>query len=313
MRVSLNGFLTFFGEITELGEGCRIVGCKLKIAEPGRDMFEISIKALPEPQESIGSERLHEALCRSFPKGGLEGGPIKTPLSELVTEGEQFITFGPGEIDIRIAEEGAKIVKRAPEAHSLEVNEERFSVTDHHILGLQIPVNQTALCSQKSLCQVGKLRFEFSLGRWSTFDLADTSDKMISKIISFPTVEIEAKVLHEPYTPQRKVLFWKGMKSLNDDQRLLIKNASGFGGFFAERPEVRISEVLHKNETAGRIVADQTGNGYIDVTEKYRNVGVVSIFNALRVIMDQDGRIFTIPFQPEKSPIGSSPLEEGKL
>jgi hypothetical protein len=82
----------------------------------------------------------------------LEGSPIKIPFSEPVIKGQEFITFALGKIDIRIVEEGTKIVKRASEAHSLEVNEERFSVTDHHILGLQIPVNKTALCSRKSLC-----------------------------------------------------------------------------------------------------------------------------------------------------------------
>ena len=93
------------------------------------------------------------------------------------------------------------------------------------------------------------------------------------------------------------------MKSMHDDKRLLIKKPSSFPGDFPERPEVSIPEVFHGNEASRRIVADQPRNRDIVVMEKFGNIGVVSIFKTLRVIMDQDGRIFVVPFQSEKSPV----------
>ena len=100
---------------------------------------------------------------------------------------------------------------------------------------------------------------------------------------------------------------------MHDGKRLLVKGPSSFPGGFPERPEVRIPEVFHDDETASRIVADQPGRRDIDVTEKCRNVGVVRVLYTLRVVMDQDGRILAVPFQPEESPVRPSPLEGRKF
>jgi hypothetical protein len=79
------------------------------------------------------------------------------------------------------------------------------------------------------------------------------------------------------------------MKSVRDGKRFLVKNPSGFPGGFSERPEIHISEVFHKDETASHIMADQPGNWDIEVTEKFCNVGIVCVFDTLRIVMDQDG------------------------
>ncbi len=121
-----------------------MAGRKVKIMESGRDIFEKSFKPFLEAQKSIGPEGLHEALGRSFPEIILEGGPIKIPFQQPVIKGQEFVTLTARKIHIGIAEERAKIVEGASEAHPLEVDEEGFSVTDHHVLGLQIPVNETA-------------------------------------------------------------------------------------------------------------------------------------------------------------------------
>jgi hypothetical protein len=54
-------------------------GRKVKIMESSRDMFKKSFMPFLEAQESIGSEGLHETLCRSFPESVLESSPIKIP------------------------------------------------------------------------------------------------------------------------------------------------------------------------------------------------------------------------------------------
>lgn len=64
--------------------------------------------------------------------------------------------------DIGIAEKRTKIVEETPKAHSLEVDEEGISISDHHILGLQVPVNERSLCCRQSLCQSGEFDFKFT-------------------------------------------------------------------------------------------------------------------------------------------------------
>ena len=99
---------------------------------------------------------------------------------------------------------------------------------------------------------------------------------------------------------------------MNDDKRLLIEVLQGFPGSFPKRPEVRLTEVFHEDETEGRIVADQPGSRDIDLGEKGRNVGVVCVLNTLRVVVNQDGRILMVPLQAGKCTIRSPPRKGKK-
>jgi hypothetical protein len=202
---------------------------------------------------------------------------------------KEFVTFTIRKIHIGIAQERAKIVEGASEAHPLEVDEERFSVADHHIMGLKIPVHETASCPCEPLCQGEKLCLEFPLEERPEFDPTDIPDKMISEVVPLPAVEMGTKTLHEPHAARREVIFGEGMKSVHNGKRLLVKDASSFPEGFPERPEVCIPEVFHDDETAGRIVADQPGRRNIDLTEKCRNVSVVCVLCTVRIVMDQNG------------------------
>jgi len=281
--------------------------------ESRRDVREKSFKPFLEAQKSIGPEGLDEALCRGCPESVLEGGPIKIPFRQPVIKGQEFITVTSGKIHIGIAEKRAKIVEGVSEAHPLKVDEKGFPVTDHHVLGLQITVNERAHRSRKPLCQAGKFRLEFPLEGRLKFDPADIPDEMIPEVLSLPAIEIRTKALHEIHTCRREVLFGEAVKSAHDGKRLLVKDSSSFPGGFPERPEVRIPEVFHDDETAGRIVANHPGRRNIDVMEKCRNVGIVCVLYTVWVIMDQDGRVLAAPFQSGESPVRPSPLDGKKF
>ena len=75
----LNQSLAFHGKLSEPWKGPYLRSRMLKMAKPGGDMLEKSRKPFLEAQESIGSEGLHEALCRGFPESVSEGGPIVIP------------------------------------------------------------------------------------------------------------------------------------------------------------------------------------------------------------------------------------------
>jgi hypothetical protein len=190
---------------------------------------------------------------------------------------------------IRVAEERTEIVKWISEAHPLKIDEEGFPITDHHILGLKIPVDETAFCPDETIRQTRKLSFEFMFdGRFKP-DPADTSDKMVSEVIPLPAIEVRAKAFHEPHTCKREVLLGEAMEFVNDGKCFLIKSPSSFPGSFPKRPEIRIPEVFHDDETADWVVPDQPGRRDIDVTEKCRNAGVISVLDTVRIVMDQDG------------------------
>src|SRR4030042_3599591 len=142
----------------------------VKILKSGRSMFEKNFKPLLKAQKSIGPEGLHKALCRSFPEMILEGGPIQIPFCQSVIKGQEFVLLTAGnihlfgvrlrvnlstslEMNIGIAEQRAKIVEGASEAHPLEVDEAGVSVADHPVLGLEIPVHETAHRPCKPICQ----------------------------------------------------------------------------------------------------------------------------------------------------------------
>jgi hypothetical protein len=130
---------------------------------------------------------------------------------------------------------------------------------------------------------------------WVKFYSTDTPDEVILEVSALPAVEIEAKALHESHTPKREILFGKGVKSVSNGKRLLVKGSSGFPRISSKRPEVCIAEVLGDDETVGWIVADYLRYGDIDLLEKLRNVGIERVLHTLRIVMDQDGRILLIP------------------
>jgi Flp pilus assembly protein TadG len=228
----------------------------------------------------------------------------KTPGDILVS----IVPFAVGKIYIGIAEERPEIVERTSEAHSLEVDEKGLSIADHHVLGLEIPVHETAHRRCELFCQGGEFCLEFTLKGGGKLDHAHTLDEVLCKVIPLPPVEIRPKAFRQPQTGRGKVLFWKGMESMCNGKRLFVKGPSSFPGRLSEGPEVRISEVFHKGKTLGRIVADQLGCRNTYIMEECCDVGVEGVFQPLRVIMDQDRR-FLRPFQTEESSIRTSPLE----
>ena len=94
----------------------------MKITEGGRDMVEKIFQPFPETQKPVCSQGLHEALRRSFPKIIPEAGLVKTSFQQPVIKGQEFFALTVGKIHIGIAEERAKIVEGASEAHPLEVD-----------------------------------------------------------------------------------------------------------------------------------------------------------------------------------------------
>ena len=81
----------------------------------------------------------------------------------------------------------------------------------------------------------------------------------------------------------------------------MIEPASHLPGGILKRPEVCLPHVFHENETVSTVVAYKTGHGNTDTVEKKGNVCIIGVFNTLRVIMDQDGRILLVPFKSEES------------
>jgi hypothetical protein len=118
---------------------------------------------------------------------------------------------------------------------------------------------------------------------------------MLIEVIPLPAVEIETKALHEFYTPGREILFGKGVKSVDNSKRLLVKGPSGFPRVSSMRPKVCIAEVLRDDETFGWIVLDYLRYGDTDLPEKLGNVSVIRILYTLWIVMNQDGRILFNP------------------
>jgi hypothetical protein len=78
------------------------------------------------------------------------------------------------------------------------------------------------------------------------------------------------------------------MKPEHDEKSLLVEDASSLPCGSSERPEIRIPEVFHDDKTSVRIVPDQPGHRYVDLTKKCRNVSVVRVLYTLRIVMDED-------------------------
>jgi hypothetical protein len=129
-----------------------MAGRAVKMTESGGDMIEKSVEPFLKAEKSEGPEGLQKALSRGLPEKASERGPIKIPFCQSIIKGQKFVKLATGEFYIRIAEERTKIIERASEAHSLEVDEEGFSVANHHILGLEVTVNEGAPCSFKPVC-----------------------------------------------------------------------------------------------------------------------------------------------------------------
>ena len=116
-------------------------------------MVEEAFKPFLKAQEAVSAKSLHQTLYGSLPEGILESGPIKIPFLQPVIKGQQSSSLASRKVHIRIAEERAEVIEGVSEAHTLKVDEERLAVVDHHVLGLKIPVHETAGCSCKSLGQ----------------------------------------------------------------------------------------------------------------------------------------------------------------
>jgi hypothetical protein len=189
--------LTPHGKFLEEGEGCYLRSCMMKITNSSRDMLKKNFKPFLEAQKSVSPEGLHEALRRSFPEHLLKIFPAQVLFGKVVIIKKQVHPLITTEFDIRIAEERAEIVKGASKAHSLKIDKEGFPVTDHHILRLKIPVNETAYCPDEPFRQTGKFHFEFTFDGRLKLGTAEILHKMIPEIILLPAIEIGSEALHE--------------------------------------------------------------------------------------------------------------------
>jgi hypothetical protein len=225
------------------------------------------------------------------------------PLGEPIIEKEQLVTLDFGEMDIGIAKKRAEVIEEVAEAHALEVDKEGLLITDHHILGLKVPVHETDRCGTKAPCQRGKLLFECTAeGRFESH-AAQPFDEMLLEIAPFPLIELTAERLHEANAARREPLNGENMKAVKSDKGLMIEDRPDFPGPIAQGPKIDFTEVLHKDQTGSRIVADDGGHRYMDIMQEERYFGEVGIFRALRVVSDQDARLGPVPFDTKIGPV----------
>ncbi len=104
----------------------------------------------------------------------------------------------------------------------------------------------------------------------------------------------------------------KGMEPVYGGKCFPVEGQPGLPAGQPERPEVRIAEVFDDDQTGGGVVADYAGHRYPDACEECRNVRIVGVFHALRVIMDQDGRASPVPLHTEIGPVGPPFPKGGK-
>lgn len=95
---------------------------------------------------SVCAERLHEPLHGAQIVDGHELRFVMRAGAEETAEVvvEQFLALRVGERHVRIEKERGEIVLSKAGAETLEVDETGLAVANHHILALEIPMDQTA-------------------------------------------------------------------------------------------------------------------------------------------------------------------------
>jgi hypothetical protein len=185
-------------------------------------MLEVSCESSADAEESICPQGLHETLGRGLPKTTAELGPFLLPHGESIVEKEQLVTLDFREMDIGIAKERAEVIEGAAEAHALEVDKEGLLIMDHHILGLEVPVDEAGRCCTKAACERGKLLFECAAeGRFESH-AAQPFNEMLLEIVPLPLIELAAERLHEANAAGRETLDGEGMKAIDNSKGLAV-------------------------------------------------------------------------------------------
>ena len=151
------------------------------------------VRTLPHmAQKAVGPECLHEtlhgAMVVDFAKFGWHFAAVLAPSGHIVRE--QRITFLLAEIDIRIVEHRGEIVLHQAWAHSLEVDQTGRAIFHHHILRLEIPVNQDPLLPiqlRGDFIQAFSARV---LGQQIRGHLIVTPEAMFDEVVLFPAIEL---------------------------------------------------------------------------------------------------------------------------
>src|SRR5256885_3570297 len=117
------------------------------------DMIEERFVAFDEPEESVGSQRLHEPLDSAATKDrariGRDGLAGRGALGFVI--GEELVAFGARESDVRIKKQGGEIVLSQAGPHSLEIDQMRLAVANNDVLRLKIAMDQNPRSSRQFL------------------------------------------------------------------------------------------------------------------------------------------------------------------
>ena len=129
---------TFFPAATGEGVEVRERACRRsyrdKVVQRWADVGEEMGFFALEAKEAVGAEGLHQALCGGEQEKFTEGIPIVRGAGNLVIIEKEILTpcFWKG--DVGIAEKRGEVVEKASGAYPLEIDQDRFAVTDHHVL-----------------------------------------------------------------------------------------------------------------------------------------------------------------------------------
>src|SRR3974377_180693 len=108
---------------------------------------------------------------------------------------------------------------------------------------------------------------------------------MIPEIIPFPAIEIRTETFHESHPMNRKITHGKRMEFVHANKRFAVEGPPRIPSFLTERAEVLSPQVLHDDETPLRIMEDNPGYRNVNLVQKFADLRIVPIFQALRVVV----------------------------
>ena len=118
-------------------------------------------------------------------------------------------------------------------------------------------------------------------------DAADLPDALLPEVVPLPAVELRAEPGHQAEA-RGDALRRECVQQGGEPQGLRVEVAAELPGGVAEGEEVLIPEVLHDEEPALRIVADDRGNGHTDLPEEAGNPRVVVVLLAQAAVAHED-------------------------
>ena len=159
--------------------------------------------------------------------------------------------------------------------------------TDHHVLRLEVPVDEDRRGLHQASGKGRKLALQgLPLIRGQS-DATDFPDALLAEVVPLPAVELRAEPGHQAEA-RGDALRRECMQQGGEPQGLFVEVAAELPGGVAEGEEVHIPEVLHDEEPALRIMADDRGNGDTDLPEEAGNPRVVVVLLTQAAVAHED-------------------------